>query len=188
MKQLSRLYGAVLTCAHVVAALALPSSSVSAQSLEDFVISGDAARRALTTTEISADTAQRITDSCVDLANENSVSVSIFILTPSGSIAHAHRMDGQTPINIDTALYKAETALYLRSSTHALSNRFSEPISRITRVKLDWYLVSGGLPIIVDDQLIGSIGVGGASGGFDERCAHHALTKVLGPQPPLTED
>lgn len=45
------------------------------------------------------------------------------------------------------------------------------------------YLVSGGLPIVVDDQMIGAIGVGG--GNADEQCAYQALTKVLGPQPPL---
>ena len=45
------------------------------------------------------------------------------------------------------------------------------------------YLVSGGLPIVVDDQMIGAIGVGG--GNADEQCAYQALIKVLGPQPPL---
>jgi hypothetical protein len=43
--------------------------------------------------------------------------------------------------------------------------------------------VGGGLPIIVEDQLIGAIGIGG--GNRDEEIAHAALTKVLGPQPPL---
>src|SRR5262249_29523460 len=52
---------------------------------------------------------------------------------------------------------------------------------------------SGGLPIIVNDQLIGAIGVGGsapriAQGWSDEICAHKALTAVLGPQAPLLED
>jgi uncharacterized protein GlcG (DUF336 family) len=41
-----------------------------------------------------------------------------------------------------------------------------------------------GLPIIVDNQLLGSVGIGGASGD----CAHEALTIVLGPQPPLMPD
>jgi len=41
----------------------------------------------------------------------------------------------------------------------------------------------GGLPIVVQDQLIGAIGVGG--GNMDEMCAYTALTKVLGPQPRL---
>ena len=53
-----------------------------------------------------------------------------------------------------------------------------------------WYFANaGGLPIIVDGQLIGAIGVGGmpANGpnSSDEECAHHGLTTVLGPQPPL---
>ncbi len=46
----------------------------------------------------------------------------------------------------------------------------------------------GGLPIIVNDQLIGAIGVGGGAGGAsygEERCAHDALTEVFGPQPPI---
>ncbi len=47
---------------------------------------------------------------------------------------------------------------------------------------------SGGLPIIVDDVLIGAIGVGGmppTAEWSDEICAHQAMTTVLGPQPPL---
>jgi uncharacterized protein GlcG (DUF336 family) len=161
---------------------------VSAQDLEQFVVSGAAADAIKTRTEISADTAERIVDACRVLAEENDVTVSVFVLSPSGDIVHAHRMDGQMPIGVETALMKAETALYMRTSTHEVSNRFNDPLGRITRVKLDWYLVSGGLPIVVDNQIIGAIGVGGARGGFDERCAHHALTEVLGPQPPLVQD
>ncbi|HEX9875687.1 MAG TPA: heme-binding protein [Gammaproteobacteria bacterium] len=164
------------------------ATAVSAQNLEQFVVSGAAAEAIKTRTEISADTAERIVDACRALAEENDVTVSVFVLSPSGDIVHAHRMDGQMPIGVDTALMKAETALYMRTSTHEVSNRFNDPLGRITRVKLDWYLVSGGLPIVVDNQIIGAIGVGGARGGFDERCAHHALTEVLGPQPPLVQD
>jgi hypothetical protein len=50
---------------------------------------------------------------------------------------------------------------------------------------LSYYFVSGGLPIVVDDQLIGAVGVGG--GNADEQCAYQALQKVLGPQPPLPQ-
>jgi uncharacterized protein GlcG (DUF336 family) len=47
------------------------------------------------------------------------------------------------------------------------------------------------LPIIVEDVLIGAIGVGGSAGGnfgaLDEECAHNALVAVLGPQPPIVK-
>jgi uncharacterized protein (UPF0303 family) len=94
-------------------------------------------------------------------------------------------MDGQNTVNTETGYRKAQTALYLRNSTHAAVNNFRTLDSKIIRLDLDMYLVSGGLPIIVDDQMIGSIGVGGGFRVNDEQCAYHALTKVLGPQPPL---
>ena len=73
----------------------------------------------------------------------------------------------------------------MRTSTHALANRY-DIAAQVTGLKLNQFFVSGGLPIIVDDQLIGAIGVGGSN--MDEQCAHVALTAVLGPQPPLAED
>jgi hypothetical protein len=44
---------------------------------------------------------------------------------------------------------------------------------------------TGGLPIIVNGQIIGAIGVGGGAGYGEEQCARDALEAVFGPQPPL---
>ena len=153
--------------------------------LEKAVMTGPMAVRALTKYQISADIAEQIVDACVDLAKAANGSVSVFVLAPDGEIVHSHRMDGQNKINTVTGYKKAQTALMLRNSTHAAVNQFRTLEAKLIRVDLDMYLVSGGLPIIVDDQLIGSIGVGGGLGVNDEQCAYQALTKVLGPQPPL---
>jgi len=99
-------------------------------------------------------------------------------------------MDGQLPIGVETALLKAKTALYARTPSSAVAQRFNTLDGRVIRLNLGqasglaYYFVGGGLPIVVEDQLIGAIGVGG--GNMDEMCAYTALTKVLGPQPPLT--
>ena len=153
--------------------------------LEKAVMTGDMAKRALTKYQISASIAEQIVNACVDLAKAANGSVSVFVLAPDGEIVDSHRMDGQNTVNTQTGYKKAQTALYLRNSTHAAVNNFRTLESKLIRLSLDMYLVSGGLPIIVDDQMIGSIGVGGGLGVNDEQCAHHALTKVLGPQPPL---
>jgi hypothetical protein len=51
---------------------------------------------------------------------------------------------------------------------------------------------AGALPIIVEGQFLGAIGVGGMAAQVpvwsDEICAHNALTAVLGPQPALLPD
>jgi len=87
-----------------VAAFSFGAAIASAQSSVDkFVVTGDAAKKAMTREEISADTAEKITKVCLDFAAQNKIAVSVFILSPSGQIVHAHRMDGQNPINVQTA-------------------------------------------------------------------------------------
>jgi len=167
----------------LVAAALVLAGVASAQNIDKFVVSGDAAKKVMTR-EISADTAEKITQACVNYAKEHNVAVSVFILSPTGQIVHAHRMDGQVPINVQTGLLKAKSVLYTRDSTHARANMVANNLA----LQLRWsdigvFPTSGGLPIMVDDQMIGAIGVGGSN--QDEECAYAALTSVVGPQPPL---
>ena len=124
----------------------------SAEELGDFVLSGDAATRALTRTEINIDTAERIAKACVAYADEHDIVVSVSILSPAGTVVYAYRMDGMVPINIETAQAKAETALYMRTSTTVAANRYGLE-ARVTRTKLDQYFVAGGLPIVVEVRI-----------------------------------
>jgi uncharacterized protein GlcG (DUF336 family) len=100
-------------------------------------------------------------------------------------------MDGVLPIGAETGLMKAKTALYARASSASVAQRFNTVDGRLIRLDLgkseglSYYFVPGGLPIIVENQLIGAVGVGG--GNADEQCAYQALVKVLGPQPPLAQ-
>jgi len=167
----------------ILLALAL-AGGASAQNLSKFVISDEAAKKTLNKNEISAETAAKITQACVDYAVKNNIAVTVFILSPTGQVVHAHRMDGQVPINIETAQMKAESVLYTRDSTHARANMVANNVGTQLRwAKLPVFPTSGGLPIIVDGQMIGAIGVGGSN--RDEECAYQALTSVVGPQPPL---
>jgi len=155
-------------------------------------VSDDVAKRTLMKAVINADTARAIVDACVDWqkGQPGNVSIAIFVLSPTGEIIDAHKMDGVMPIGVETGLMKAKTALYARMPSALVAQRFSTVDSRVIRLDLGkeqglaYYFVSGGLPIVVENQLIGAVGVGG--GNADEMCAYQALTKVLGPQPPLT--
>ncbi len=152
-------------------------------------LSGDAAKRTLTKAQINAETARAIVDACVDYSKTNNQTVAVFVLAPNGDVVDSHMMDGVLPIGAETGLLKAKTVLYARSSSRAVAERFNNVDGRVIRLDLGkasglaYYFVAGGLPIVVEDQLIGAVGVGG--GNADEQCAHAALTKVLGPQAPL---
>jgi len=158
--------------------------------LSRVTLSGEAAKRTLTRMQINADTARAVVDACVGYSKENNQSIAIFVLAPNGDIVDSHMMEGVLRIGAETGLLKAKTALYARTSSSAVAQRFNNVDGRLIRLDLGkasglaYYFVPGGLPIVVEDQLIGAVGVGG--GNADEMCAYTALTKVLGPQPPLT--
>ena len=109
--------------------LGVIAGALSAQNINKFVISDEAAKKTLIKYEISADTAAKITQACVDFATKNNMAVSVFILSPTGQIVHAHRMDGQVPINTETALLKAQSVLYTRDSTHARANQVANNVA-----------------------------------------------------------
>ena len=155
-------------------------------------VSPEVAKRTLMKGQISATVARQIVDACVDFARNQQGApgnYAIFVLAPNGDIVDAHVMDGVLPIGVETGLLKAKTALYARTPSSAVAQRFNNVDGRLIRLDLGkdsglaYYFVGGGLPIVMQDQLIGAIGVGG--GNMDEQCAYQALTKVLGPQPPL---
>jgi len=187
-----------------IAIIALLTSCVAAASahaqgatplpIDRATVSTEVAKRTLMKGQISATVARQIVDACVDFARAQQGgpgNYAIFVLAPNGDIVDAHVMDGVLPIGVETGLLKAKTALYARTPSSAVAQRFATVDGRVIRLDLGkdsglaYYFVGGGLPIVVADQLIGAIGVGG--GNMDEQCAYQALTKVLGPQPPLPQ-
>ncbi len=159
--------------------------------IEKAVIPDAIAARTLVKYQLTSTLARQIVNACVDFARKqtpNPGNYAIFVLAPNGDIIDAHVMDGVVPIGVETGLMKAKTALYARSTSRAVSERFADVEGRLIRTDLgreqglSYYFVAGGVPIVLNNQLIGAIGVGG--GNMDEPCAYAALQQVLGIQPP----
>ena len=89
------------------------------------------------------------------------------------------------------AVKRVSRRLLLWTAALALAAGAAEAQELETAVRylpLDQFFNSGGLPIVVNDVLIGAVGAGGMAPSAqwsDEICIHNALTKVIGPQPPL---
>lgn len=184
-----------MAMAILVASLLAPSiASAQNMPLEKAVVSNDVASRTLMKMQVNATVARQLVDACLDFARNQQGgpgTYAIWVLAPSGDVVDAHVMDGVFPIGAETGLMKAKTALYARTPSSVVASRFPTLEGRAIRMDLgkdqglSYYFVGGGLPIVVENNLIGAIGVGG--GNMDEMCAYTALTKVLGPQPPLPQ-
>ena len=162
---------------------------------QELVVSGKAAANLHDFTTINLATAERIAEACEEGVTAQGGGVhTITILDKAGNHVYMDRMDGQGYINIITSEMKARTTLMSLQPSKSYANSVAhDPTQEAKLVQLGFYPVSGGLPIIVNQQLIGVIGVGGYPPHppvwSDEICAHKALEKVIGPSvPPLLED
>jgi glc operon protein GlcG len=178
-----------------VAGAIAPASMALAQTVpEQFVVSGKAAEKIQDFTTINLATAERLADVCEKAAAAQGVQISIMVLDNDGNQVYMDRMDGQGYLNITTADMKARTALLGREPSKNRMNRVIEdPTQELQQIQLGFFSNSGGLPIVVNKQLIGAVGVGGSAPHppewSDEICAHKALVEVIGPSvAPLGED
>src|SRR6267142_647253 len=160
---------------------------------DKYVVRGDPTKVTLEQNSINVATAEAIAKACVDEANKEGVRVSIAIYDQYGEPVYMYRMDGQARIAIETAIMKAKTVLNTRQSSKAAMNAVARGGSEARQIQFGNFANSGGLPIVINgNQFIGAMGIGGSAPKVpvwsDEICGYRALTKVMGPQPPLLPD
>ena len=157
---------------------ATPKSTLPA----DWVVGGKGAANVLDGNQISLGAAKKIAKVCRDWAASKGGTMSLYVIDNAGEFVHVERMDGQTYNNTRTALLKAQTALRTRQPTSIRAAQLKNDPSGLPR-SVGWYnffTVAGGIPIVVDGQMIGAIGVGGRAGGGDENCAIEGLKQTFG--------
>ena len=160
-------------------AAAPPTSSLS----PEFVIGAKAATNVFDANQISLAAAKKIARVCRDWAASKGGSMSLYIIDTAAEFVHIERMDGQVFNNIRTAMLKAQTALRTRQPTSINAAQLRNNPAGLPRstAYFDLFTNSGGMPIVVDGQMIGAIGVGGgAGGGGDENCAIEGLKATFG--------
>ena len=179
----------------VAAAVGLGSAALAQNVPAQFVVSGKAAEQIQDFTTINLATAERIAEACQRLAAAEKVAISIMVLDNDGNHVYMDRMDGQGYLNIITAEMKAQTALMQRAPSKVVMNQVTQnPNAELQRIQLGMFPNSGGLPVVVNKQMIGAIGIGGSAPRVpvwsDEICGHKAMQEVLGAAnvAPLIED
>jgi uncharacterized protein GlcG (DUF336 family) len=162
------------------AAAAPPKSTLPA----DYVIAAKAASNVFDGNQISLATAKKLARGCRDWAASKGGSASIYVLDNAGEFVHMERMDGQAYNNIRTALLKAQTSLKMRQPTSAINANIKNNPAGAPRQTTYFNLFSnaGGVPIVVDGQMVGAVGVGGGGEqiGGDEKCAVEGLKAAFG--------
>lgn len=129
--------------------------------------------------------AQRAMAICQQKATEMNVKVNIAVVNDGGHLIAFARMDGARPGSVYTSITKATTAATKRGATGPSPNaespntQLSLAIEQAAAVSGGKYTsLKGGIPIVVDGQVIGAIGVGGATGEQDAEVATAGVTAL----------
>jgi glc operon protein GlcG len=124
---------------------------------------------------ISSAGARALADACARWAEENKQTVAIAILDWGGNLVESHAMEGAPMNAIDTALLKAKSALRWRRPTSE-TNKMVRSGQNLAPTFMRDFPQPGALPIVVNGEVIGAIGVSGADG---EKCGQAAIDAVF---------
>jgi uncharacterized protein GlcG (DUF336 family) len=124
---------------------------------------------------ISSAGARAMADACTAWAERNKQVVAMAILDWGGNLIESHAMEGAPMNAIETALLKAKSALRWRRATSE-TNKMVRSGENLAPTFMNDFPQPGALPVMMNGQVIGAMGVSGADG---EKCAQAAIDAVF---------
>jgi glc operon protein GlcG len=120
--------------------------------------------------------ALRILAECVRVADKLHAPVHIVIASSTGRIQASLSMDGAYFLSLETATNKALTAASHRVETRCISEEIKAELAVASGGKIT--AMAGGLPIWIEGECVGGVGVGGASDEADIEIAFNGIRSI----------
>ncbi|MHC4189037.1 MAG: GlcG/HbpS family heme-binding protein [Planctomycetota bacterium] len=131
---------------------------------------------------LTLEVTKRIAAASGQFAQKNRWNVVIAIVDDGGHLVYFERMDGVQTGSIEVAIRKAQAAAAFKRPTRVFEEAVAK--GRTVLVSLPGGMpFEGGVPITVDGQVIGAVGVSGVTAQQDGMVAQagvDALPKILG--------
>lgn len=126
---------------------------------------------------LSFDDVHRIALSAAAEAQRNSWPVTIAICDDGGHLLLLHRLDGVATVSSMIAPAKARAAALGRRETKVYEDMINGGRTSFLSAPLDGML-EGGVPILVDGELVGAVGVSGVKSSEDAQIAKAGIAAL----------
>jgi glc operon protein GlcG len=126
--------------------------------------------------------AEKVLQAARQGAERRNAPSAIAVVDPAGDLLTFQRMDGVRPASADLAIEKARTAARLRRPTEEVEDNINR--GRTAFVTAGIAALRGGVPIRVNGQVVGAVGVAGLSKETDTGIANAAAAALS--EPPTT--
>ena len=120
--------------------------------------------------------AQTVLQAAKETAQQRNAPSAIAVVDPAGDLLAFERMDGVRPASADLAIDKARTAARLQRPTAEIEDNIDH--GRTAFVTAGIMALRGGMPVRVNGEVVGAVGVAGLSKETDTEIAMTAAAAV----------
>ena len=156
------------------------AASIVALAFVTAVSHGAAAQMVIDKKVITAEAARKIAEGCETFAKGKGWHVSVWVLDETLTPLYFYRMQGTPMFTVEPALAKAKVAVRTGQPNEAYvrnAETRGQFVATVNAVAGGYVLSPGGLPIMVDGQVAGGIGIGGSTD--DRACAQAGIDAVF---------
>jgi uncharacterized protein GlcG (DUF336 family) len=148
--------------------------------LAALLATGAAAQMVMEKKVITAEAARKIAEGCETFAKGKGWHVSVWVLDETLTPLYFYRMQGTPMFTVEPALAKAKVAVRTGQPNEAYVRNAETRgafVATVNAVAGGYVLSPGGLPIMIDGQVAGGIGIGGSTD--DRACAQAGIDAVF---------
>jgi glc operon protein GlcG len=125
-------------------------------------VAAETKAQTIATKNISLEAAKKVAAEAVKYAKANNApGGAIAVVDNGGNLVYLERLDGTFPASSEVSIKKANTSALFKAPSVKLENSING--GRQALITVGHTFLQGGIPIIVDGQLVGAIGVSGAA-------------------------
>ncbi len=126
---------------------------------------------------LTLDDVNALLDAGQQEAEANGWAVTIAVADDGGHLLGLRRLDGAPPFSADVAGEKARNAAIGRKETQVFEEMINNGRTAFVTAPMQ-ALLSGGVPVIVDGQVAGSVGISGVKPDQDVQVAKAAVAAL----------
>jgi glc operon protein GlcG len=124
---------------------------------------------------IGVENAKKIAAVALAEAKKNNWYMAVAVVDPSGTLVYYEKMDNTQTGSATVAIEKARTAAMFKRPTKVFDDAVAGGGAGLRALRVPGVIpVEGGIPLIIDDKIVGAVGISGDSSDHDGMCAKAA--------------
>src|SRR5215467_1102814 len=123
-------------------------------------------------TSIGVEAAKKVAAAAVAEARKNNFTMAISVVDTAGNLVYFEKMDGTQTGSVNVSIEKARSAALFKRPTKAFQDAIAQGGVGLRMLGLPGAVpVEGGIPLIEDEKIIGTISASGGTSEQDGQCA-----------------